>query len=132
MCGNAGKSREVLNRGQATPILIVMIYEWRIYTAVLGRMDALNKRFKDTTVKMFEKHGIKVIGFWETVIGTSNTLYYMLAYEDMCHREKAWNAFATDPEWLKAKKETEDKAGGPLVEKVENMLLKPTSYSPMK
>jgi hypothetical protein len=109
-----------------------MIYEWRIYTAAPGRMEALNNRFKNTTIKMFEKHGIKVIGFWETVIGTSNILYYMLAYEDLCHREKAWNAFASDPEWLKAKKETEDKAGGPLVEKVENMLLRPTGYSPMK
>ena len=55
--------------------MIELIYEWRIYTAAPGRMEALNNRFKNTTIKMFEKHGIKVIGFWETVIGTSNTLY---------------------------------------------------------
>jgi hypothetical protein len=109
-----------------------MLYEWRIYSVVPGRMDALNERFANITLRMFEKHGIKVIGFWEAVIGTSNTLYYMLAFNDMAHREKAWNAFASDTEWLKAKKETEDRAGGPLVERVENTLLKPTRYSPLK
>jgi hypothetical protein len=109
-----------------------MLYEWRIYSAIPGRMEALNERFANTTLRMFEKHGIKVIGFWEAVIGTSNTLYYMLAFNDMAHREKAWNAFASDAEWLKAKKETEDRAGGPLVERVENALLKPTRYSPLK
>ena len=109
-----------------------MLYEWRIYKAVPGKMDALNDRFDKITLRMFKKHGIKVIGFWETVIGTSNTLYYMLAYEDMAHREKTWNAFASDPEWLEAKKMTEDRAGGPLVERVENVLMKPTKYSPLK
>ncbi len=57
-------------------------------------MDALNERFAKTTLKFFEKHGIKVIGFWIAIIGTSNVLYYMLAYEDLAHRERAWNAFS--------------------------------------
>ena len=109
-----------------------MNYEWRIYEVVPDRMDALNNRFATITTKLFQKHGIKIIGFWQAVVGTSNTLYYMLAYNDLGHRESAWNAFITDPEWIKAKKETEDRAGGPLVEKVINMLLKPTNYSPLK
>jgi hypothetical protein len=109
-----------------------MIYEWRIYEVVPGRMNAINNRFANITIKLFKKHGIKVIGFWQAIVGTSNTLYYMLAFEDMAHKENAWNAFASDPDWLNAKKETEDKAGGPLVEKVINLLLKPTNYSPMQ
>ena len=107
-----------------------MIYEWRIYEAVPGKMGALNDRFQKITLKLFEKHGIKVVGFWETVVGTSNNLYYMLAFENMAHREKAWNAFIADPEWIKARQETERE--GPLVQRVFNMLLRPTSYSPMK
>ena len=109
-----------------------MIYEWRVYEAYPGRMDALNERFAKTTIKYFEKYGIKVIGFWTAIIGTSNILYYMLAYEDLAHRERAWNAFSTDPGWVKARTETEQRAGGPLTERIVNMILKPTDYSPMK
>lgn len=109
-----------------------MIYEWRIYEVVPGQMDALNDRFAMTTTKLFEKHGIKIVGFWQAIVGKSNTLYYMLAYDDMSHKEKAWNAFITDPEWIKAKKETQARANGPLVKKVINLLLKPTSYSPLQ
>jgi len=107
-----------------------MIYEWRVYEATPGKMSALHDRFQNVTLKLFEKHGIKVVGFWEVVIGTSNTLYYMLAYESMAQREKAWNAFMADPEWIKARRESEK--DGPLTQRVVNMLLRPTAYSPLK
>ena len=107
-----------------------MIYEWRIYEAMPGKMSALNDRFRKITLKLFEKHDIKVVGFWESIIGTSNLLYYMLVYDNMAHREKVWNAFRADQEWIKARRETEK--GGPLVQRVVNTLLRPTSYSPMK
>ena len=107
-----------------------MIYEWRIYEVMPGKMNALHDRFQKVTLKLFEKHDIKVVGFWEAIIGTSNTLYYLLAYENMAHRENAWSAFMADPEWIRARQETEK--DGPLVQRVVNMLLKPTSYSPLK
>ena len=109
-----------------------MIYEWRVYEAYPGRMDALNERFSKITLKYFEKHGIKVIGFWTAVVGTSNVLYYMLAFDSLAHREKVWNAFSTDPDWVKARTDTEQKAGVPLTKRIVNMSLKPTDYSPMK
>lgn len=108
-----------------------MIYEWRVYEAYPGRMDALNERFAKTTLGYFKKHDIKVVGFWTAVVGTSNVLYYMLAYNDLAHRERVWNAFQSDPGWIKARKESEERAGGPLTEGVTNMILKPTDYSPM-
>ena len=107
-----------------------MLYEWRIYEVVPGRMPALNDRFQRHTLRLFEKHGIRVVGFWEAVVGTSNTLYYMLAWDDMAHRERAWGAFQADPEWIKARGETE--RDGPIVARVTNMLLRPSAYSPMK
>lgn len=107
-----------------------MIYEWRVYEVMPGKMNALHNRFQKITLKFFEKHGIKVVGFWETIVGTSNILYYMVAYDNMAHREKAWNAFSADPEWIKARQETEKE--GPIVQRVVNMLLRPTSYSPMR
>ena len=97
---------------------------------VPGRMGALHARFQNIAIKLFEKHGIKVVGFWEAVIGTTNTLYYMLAWENMAQRERVWNSFISDPDWTKAKQESE--RDGPIVQRVVNTLLSPTSYSPMK
>ena len=62
-----------------------MIYELRTYQVVPGKMKNLNDRFANITVPLFEKHGMKVIGFWETAIGEATTteLIYMLAFEDL-------------------------------------------------
>ena len=107
-----------------------MLYEWRIYEVVPGRMGALHNRFRNTTLGLFAKHGFKVVGFWEAVIGTSNTLYYMLAWENMAEREEVTNSFQSDPEWIKARQESEK--DGPIVKKIVSMLLTPTPYSTMK
>lgn len=108
----------------------MMLYEWRIYDVVPGKMGALHDRFQNITLRLFEKHSIKAVGFWEAVVGTTNILYYMLTWENMTHREKAWNSFQSDPEWVKLRQETEK--DGPLVQRVTNMFLKPTPYSNMK
>ncbi len=107
-----------------------MLYEWRVYEAVPGKMAALHNRFRNITLNLFQRHGIKVVGFWEAVIGASNTLYYMLTWENMAQREKAWNSFQSDPEWIKARQETEK--DGPIVQRIFNTLLAPTPYSPMR
>jgi hypothetical protein len=107
-----------------------MLYEWRVYEVVPGRMGALHARFQNITLKFFEKHGIKVVGFWESVIGATNTLYYMIVWENMAQREKVWNSFQSDPDWIKARQEAEKE--GPIVQRVVNTLLSPTPYSPMR
>ncbi len=105
-----------------------MLYELRIYECVPGKLPDLNKRFSTITLKLWEKHGIKQAGFWTTVIGESNqTLYYMLAWESLAEREKKWNAFGADPEWLAARAKTEEE--GPIVANVKNFILGPTPYS---
>jgi hypothetical protein len=107
-----------------------MIYEYRAYYALPGRMPDIQKRFADVTMKLFAKHGIKVIGFWETVIGESNELVYICAFDDLAHRQKAWAAFQADPEWQAARKASE--ANGPLLERVVNKIWKPTSFWPIQ
>lgn len=107
-----------------------MIYEMRVYEAVPGKLPALHDRFANITLKFFEKHGIRVVAFWEPVIGVSNQLVYILAWQDLAERERVWNAFASDPEWLRARAETE--RDGPLVARITNYILKPTPYSPMQ
>jgi hypothetical protein len=108
-----------------------MLYELRIYEATPGKLAALNTRFENHTTKFFAKHSIQVVGFWTTAVGPSNNdLTYILAFEDMADREKKWNAFSTDPEWLAIKQETEK--DGPLSLKIRNQFLTPTRYSPLK
>jgi hypothetical protein len=107
-----------------------MIYEYRAYYVMPGRMPDIQRRFAETTMKLFAKHGITVVGFWEPMIGESNELVYICQFEDLAHRDRAWGAFIADPEWQAAKKATE--ANGPIVERVVNKIFRPTSFSPMK
>ena len=108
-----------------------MIYEYRVYTIFPGKMPKINERFAKVTVPLFEKHGIKVVGFWQNAIGGySNELIYILGFEDLAHREKAMQAFGQDPEWQKARAASE--VDGPLVEKITNTILRPTDYSPLR
>ena len=108
-----------------------MIYELRTYEVLPGRMPALHERFANTTVKFFEKHGIKVIGFWNQEIGVSNEFVYMIAFDSLAHREKAWGAFQNDPEWVKARAESERETG-PFSTRNSNKILRPTPYSPLQ
>ena len=107
-----------------------MLYEYRRYEIVPGKLPEVHRRFVEVSLKFWDKHGIRVIGFWEAVVGTSNELYYLLQWENMAERERKWDAFQADPEWQAARAESEK--NGPLVLRITNTLMKPTSYSPMK
>jgi NIPSNAP len=109
----------------------MMIYELRIYRAVPGRLPALISRFQNHTLRIWEKHGIHQAGFWTTLVGESNQkLTYLLAWGSMAEREKRWNAFLADPEWIATSAETEK--DGPLVQNIRNELLAPTAFSSAK
>ncbi len=107
-----------------------MIYELRIYDVIPGKLSALNDRFANITAGYFEKYGIKVVGYWTDVIGTNNRLTYMVAFDDLTQRDKAWAALGADQERLKLFAETE--RDGPLVAKITNTVMRPTAYSPMQ
>jgi hypothetical protein len=107
-----------------------MVYELRIYHCIPGRLPDLNKRFENTTLRLWEKHGIRQVGFWTDLIGDSNQkLTYMLEWNSLADREQKWSAFVTDPEWLAARAETEK--NGQIIARVENSILAPTAYSKM-
>lgn len=108
-----------------------MIYEMRVYHCAPGRLPALNKRFETVTLKFWEKYGIEQVGFWSTMVGSSNqTLTYLLRWESLAERERKWNAFASDPDWLAQRAASEAEAM--IVERIENTLLNPTSYSALR
>ena len=108
-----------------------MIYELRVYQTVPGRMPALLARFRDRTVPIWEKHGIRPVGFWTTLVGeSSNELTYILAWESLADRETRWTAFQNDPAWHEARDESE--RDGPIVASIGNQILRPTAFSALK
>jgi len=83
-------------------------------------------------VKLFEKHGMKNIGYWtprEPPL-SQNTLIYIVAHESPDAAKASWAAFRADPDWLKAR--TASEVDGKLAAKVESIYLNPTDFSPMK
>jgi NIPSNAP len=108
------------------------VFELRTYYAAPGKMKALHARFRDHTNKLFEKHGMTIIGFWSPIESkeADEKLIYVLAFPSKEAADKSWKAFQSDPEWKKAKDESEK--DGKLVEKHESVYLNPTDYSPIK
>ncbi|MCB1076444.1 MAG: NIPSNAP family protein [Verrucomicrobiae bacterium] len=104
------------------------VYELRIYHAAPGKLEALEARFRDHTTRLFEKHGIKNVGYWIPVENPDNLLVYLVSYPSREAREASWKAFGADPEWQAAKAESEKE--GKLVEKVDATFLTATDYSP--
>ena len=107
-----------------------VIYELRTYYIVPGRMPDIQNRFKEHTTGFFERYGITVLGFWTEIVGRNDTLVYITAFDSMADREEKWNAFQSDPEWLKVREETE--RNGPIVARFENRFLQSTAFSPLQ
>lgn len=108
------------------------VFELRTYTTNQGKLDALQARFRNHTIKLFEKHGMTSIGYWvpEDAPLLSNTLIYIIAHPNREAAKKNWAEFRGDPDWLKVKAESE--AAGQIVSKVDSVYLKATDYSALK
>ena len=108
------------------------VFELRTYTAQPGKLDALNARFRNHTLKIFEKHGMKNIGYWvpQDAPAKENTLMYVISHESREAAKANWAAFSADPDWVKAKADSEK--DGRLTVKTESVFLDPTDYSPPK
>jgi len=109
------------------------VFEMRTYYAAPGKMDDLHARFRDHTCGLFKKHGMELVGFWEPVdakSGKGEKMVYILAYPSREAATASWKAFGADPEWQKAR--TESEKNGKLVAKVESVFLNSLDYSPIK
>lgn len=103
-------------------------FEMRTYYAAPGKLDDLLARFRDHTVKLFEKHGITNIGYWVPIENTDNKLVYVIATPSREEHAKRWKEFGADPDWQAARKASEEK--GKLLAKVESAFLNATDFSP--
>ncbi len=119
--------------GDPTPAQpAIGLYELRIYTAAEGKSDALDSRFRDHTIGLFNKHGMKPIGFWHVATPAGQPkdarLFYLMGYKDRAARDASWRAFAQDPEWQKVYADSQK--DGSLTSNIENIFLNATDYSP--
>jgi hypothetical protein len=107
-----------------------LLYEYRLYEAMPGKLDALVQRFTDGE-PFRKKHGIRMVGMWQPVIGgASNQLVLLLAWESLQEREERWGAFFRDRAWQRVMAQSEK--DGPLAERVSIQIWKPTPNSPMQ
>ncbi|MDP6442267.1 MAG: NIPSNAP family protein [Pirellulaceae bacterium] len=107
------------------------VYELRTYTTNEGKLDNLNKRFRDHTVKLFKKHGIESVGYWVPVDEpkSKNTLIYVIKHKSRDAAAASWKAFVADPEWRKVARESQVD-GQILAKRPESVYMETTDYSP--
>lgn len=113
------------------------VFELRTYAVTKGNLGRLNERFQDHTMKLFAKHGMTNVVYWNVLKGqpgADNTLVYLLAHTSKAAAAKSFAEFRKDPAWIAARTASEKAGGGSLTEPkgVVSEFLTPTDYSPLK
>jgi hypothetical protein len=106
------------------------VYELRVYHAAPGKLGELLARFREHTMKLFEKHGMKNLAYWTPVDEPEkgNMLVYILQHPSRDAATANWKSFQDDPEWKRVKAESE--ANGKLAEKIDSTFMALTDFSP--
>src|SRR5215831_6360295 len=108
------------------------VFELRTYTAPEGKLGDLQKRFRDHTIRIFNRHGMKSIGYWvpQDAPMSQNTLIYILQHPNREAAKKNWAEFQADPEWKKVSDESQ--VNGRIVANVVSVFMDAADYSPIK
>ncbi|MEO8481689.1 MAG: NIPSNAP family protein [Acidobacteriota bacterium] len=125
-------------RGRMQPIAVVhasaadRVFEMRTYTASAGKFENVKTRFRDHTIRIFNRHGMESIGYWTPADapGAGTTLVYIIAHASREQAVKNWAAFNADPEWVKVR--ADSNVDGNIVAKAESVFLNPVDFSPIK
>ena len=108
------------------------VFELRTYTAPDGKLPDLNARFRNHTMRIFQKHGMTNVGYWvpQDAPAKDNTLIYIISHASRDAAKKSWADFAADPEWKKVSAESQ--VNGRILTSVVSVFMDATDYSPMK
>jgi hypothetical protein len=114
------------------------VFELRTYTTPEGKLNDLHARFSNHTMKLFSKHGMSHLAYWvptDADKGAGTKLIYILSHASKEAGIASFTAFRADPEWIKAKGESEK--NGPLTiqpqaEGVKSVYMKATDFSPIQ
>ncbi len=109
------------------------IFELRIYHSPTWRqLKALHERFAGPEIKIFHRVGVHPILYTSTLVGANMpNLTYLIPFDSLAAREKAWTAFGADPEWVKVRQESIDRHGQ-ISSVIQMSLYRATAYSPVK
>ena len=104
-----------------------MIYFEATITLAPAKLREFNQLLEQTIVPLWEKHGAKLIGSWETAVGTMNEVVDLWCFNSMDHFNEVLQAFIRDPEMRPL---------WPTVTSIilgeKNRLLRPLRCSPLK
>ena len=107
------------------------VFELRIYKAAEGKLGKLDARFRDHTIRLFERHGMKSVAYWHPTDEpkSKDTLIYIIRHDSAAAAKKSWPAFGSDPDWKKAARES---GVGRLAKRPDSIYMKATDYSAVK
>ena len=106
-----------------------MIHQLRIYEIFEHNKTAFHERFYKHALRIWQAYGFKLVAAWETHNEGRTEFIYLLAWPDEPTMRSAWEKFRTDEEWIDVKRVMSAQYGE-LVGRIEEKVLRPTSYSP--
>lgn len=108
------------------------VFELRTYTSPAGKSPNIQARFRNHTMKLFEKQGMKNMAYWTTVDnnGAEPKLVYLLAHKSEAEGKASFDRFVKDPEWIKVRDDSEK--NGKIIEKIESVYLEATDFSKIR
>lgn len=129
VAGLSPNSPVVLSAQQAPAAPAGPVFEIRTYIASAGKLEDLHARFRDHTIRIFARHGMKSIAYWIPT-DQRNTLVYIIQHESRDAAARNWKAFMSDPEWVKIA--AASNANGNLVARADSYFATAADYSPVK
>jgi hypothetical protein len=108
-------------------------FELRTYHSPTARQwKALHERFSGAEIKIFHRSGVQPLLYSSTVFGANRpNLTYLIPFDSLAAREKAWAAFGADEEWVRVRKESIDRSGQ-ISSVIQISLFRSTPYSPIR
>lgn len=104
------------------------LYEHRKYEVLPDQAPRYLDFYGTSMLPLCRKHGFKIIGSFQPIIGASNQLHLIFGFDSPAHRDEAYAALLADPAYDPAVEKAH--ADGPIVERVTNTLWRPASWSP--
>lgn len=109
------------------------LFEIRTYES--NNAATLRKKidmFNNGEMQIFQRLGMNPVFFGEALVGPKLPhLTYMLAFDDLAHRDSLWKAFGSDPEWLKLRA-TPGLSDADIVSNISNVIVRPTAASDIR
>ena len=104
-----------------------MIVDERTYTIHIGKIPAYLKLYQEEGLEIQKKTLGNLIGYFVTEVGQLSTVVHLWAYDSMEERTRRRAVLAADPAWQAYLAKMQ-----PLVSAMENRILAPTSFSPLR